>query len=72
MWILVGFVYGFVVFSEYVEFFYKIIDFWVLEYECCIVWNDFELKIDWLLQDVFLFLEKDCQGKVFVDVDCFF
>lgn len=73
LWVLFGFVYGFLVILDEVEFVYKCISYYVSEYDCILLWNDFKVGIDWLLDgisDVFL-LEKDKVGKFFDEVDVF-
>lgn len=69
----VGFVYGFYVISELVEFVYKCIDYYYLEFEVLVMYDDFILNIVWLLVngEKFLLFGKDEVGLVFVDVFIF-
>lgn len=39
------------------------IDYWFLEYECSIVWNDLEIGIEWLIDFELLLVVKDVVGK---------
>ena len=45
-----GFAHGFVVMSENAEFLYKTTNYYALEFERCILWNDAVLAIHWPLQ----------------------
>lgn len=65
-----GFVYGFYVISELVEFVYKCIDYYYFEFEILVKYDDFILNIDWLLVkgEKFFLFGKDEVGLVFVDV----
>lgn len=47
LWIPEGFAHGFFVLSDYAEVLYKITDYWVPEYEHCILWNDSEIGVEW-------------------------
>lgn len=71
LWVLFGFVYGFVVVLEVVQFFYKMIDYWFLEYECSIVWNDLEIGIEWLIDFELLLVVKDVVGKCLSEVEVY-
>ena len=71
MWVPPGFAHGFVVLSEFAEFLYKTTDFYAPEHERCIVWNDPELGIAWPLKDKPLLSQKDLQGVLFKDAECF-
>jgi dTDP-4-dehydrorhamnose 3,5-epimerase len=71
MWVPPGFAHGFVVLSEFAEFLYKTTDFYAPEHERCIVWNDPELAIAWPLQGEPLLSQKDLQGVLFKDAECF-
>lgn len=69
----VGFVYGFYVISKLVEFVYKCIDYYYLDFEVLVKYDDFILNIVWLLVngEKFLLFGKDEVGLVFVDVFIF-
>jgi dTDP-4-dehydrorhamnose 3,5-epimerase len=63
VWVPEGFAHGFVVLSDYAEFLYKTTDYWALEHERCIAWNDPELAIHWPLNGAAPTVSaKDAQG----------
>lgn len=45
-----GFAHGFLVLSEYAEFFYKCDNFYDKTAECGIIYNDAQINIDWQIQ----------------------
>lgn len=47
LWIPQGFAHGFLTLTESAEFLYKTTDFWVPEFERCIIWNDPNINIVW-------------------------
>ncbi len=47
LWIPPGFAHGIVVTSDHAELLYKTTDYWALEHERCIIWNDPDLAIEW-------------------------
>jgi dTDP-4-dehydrorhamnose 3,5-epimerase len=47
LWIPEGFAHGFLVLSESAEVLYKTTDYWAVEHERCILWNDPKLNIAW-------------------------
>jgi dTDP-4-dehydrorhamnose 3,5-epimerase len=49
LWIPPGFAHGFCVISEKAHVLYKATDFYALEYERTLAWNDPDLNIDWQL-----------------------
>ncbi len=71
MWIPEGFALGIVVLSDTAEFLYKTTDYWFLEHESSILWNDPALAIDWRLQTIPAISGKDTQGKILADAECF-
>ena len=46
-----GFAHGFVVLSDYAEFFYKVSDFYHPNDEGGLLWNDPDVAIDWPIKD---------------------
>jgi len=56
-----GFAHGFVVLSDYAEFFYKVSDFYHPNDEGGLLWNDPEVGIDWPIKDgsVLNIIERD-------------
>jgi dTDP-4-dehydrorhamnose 3,5-epimerase len=72
LWIPEGFAHGFVTLSETAEFLYKTSGFYAPEAECCIIWNDPDLAIQWPLNDLIPQLSlKDQQGLTFVKAEVF-
>lgn len=71
LWIPPGFAHGFVVLSEVAEFQYKTTDYWMPEYERCILWNDPALGIDWALTDAPQMSAKDKAGKPMSQAEVF-
>jgi dTDP-4-dehydrorhamnose 3,5-epimerase len=62
------FAHGFCVLSEEAEFFYKCTDFYSLEHERCIRWNDPDLAINWPINDPVI-SEKDAAAPLFKDAE---
>jgi len=71
LWIPEGFAHGFVVFSETAEFLYKTTDFYAPAHECCILWSDATLAIQWPAGIQPILSAKDDQGKPFGDAEVF-
>lgn len=65
LWIPPGFAHGFLVLSDSAEFLYKTTDFYSLEHERSIVWNDPELNFQWPLEGEPILSEKDAKALVF-------
>jgi len=70
IWISPGFAHGFVVLSETAEILYKATDFYAVEHERTIVWNDPDLQIDWPIASPIL-SEKDRRGLRFRSAEVF-
>ena len=72
LWIPPGFAHGFLVLSDVAEFVYKATDFYAPQYERCILWNDRDLGIDWLISGHEPILsEKDSKGKLFREAEVY-
>ena len=71
MWVPEGFAHGFLVLSDFAEFLYKTTDYWAVEHERSIVWNDPDLAIPWPLQGEPILAKKDSEGKPFRAADYF-
>jgi dTDP-4-dehydrorhamnose 3,5-epimerase len=71
LWVPQGFAHGFVVLSDAAEFLYKTTDYWALEHERCIVWNDTSLAINWPIQGEPVLSGKDAQGATFKTAEVF-
>ena len=71
LWVPEGFAHGFLVLSETAEFLYKTTDYWAMEYERSIVWNDPDLAIEWPLDGEPVLAKKDAEGKSFKAAEYF-
>jgi len=71
MWIPKGFAHGFLTLSETSEFFYKTTNFYNLDYERCILWNDQSLNINWPKLSKIQISSKDLLGKLLKDASTF-
>ncbi|MDZ3990452.1 dTDP-4-dehydrorhamnose 3,5-epimerase [Pseudomonas sp. Teo4] len=71
LWIPPGFAHGFVTLSETAEFLYKTTDFYSVQSERCIAWDDPDIAIDWPIDFVPSLSVKDQVGKALVDADLF-
>ncbi|UFS69619.1 dTDP-4-dehydrorhamnose 3,5-epimerase [Geomonas sp. RF6] len=65
LWVPQGFAHGFVVLSDVAEFLYKTTDYWFVEHERTIIWNDPELGIEWPLAGEPVLAKKDAAGLPF-------
>lgn len=65
VWIPRGFAHGFLTLSKFAEVLYKTTDFYMPNYEECILWNDPVLKINWPEKLHINLSEKDLKGKKF-------
>lgn len=72
LWVPPGFAHGFMVLSERADFLYKTTDYYLPEYEHCILWNDPELNIDWPLDEITPSLsDRDKRGVLFKDAETY-
>jgi len=71
LWIPPGFAHGFVVLSENAELLYKTTDYWFLEYERCLLWNDPTIGIQWPLDTAPLLAAKDAAALPLAQVPTF-
>ncbi len=62
MWIPAGFAHGFLALSESTEVLYKATDYYAPEHERCVMGNDPDIGIEWLIAGVPLVSEKDTRG----------
>lgn len=68
-----GFAHGFVVLSNEAVFQYKCDNFYSLEHEGAIAWNDLELGIDWKIPaDKLILSEKDKNHPILLDTEWLF
>jgi len=71
LWIPEGFAHGFAVLSDTAEFLYKTTDYYAPAYECCLLWNDPVLDIQWPPGIAPVLSAKDTQGKPFNGAEVF-
>ena len=70
-WIPPGFAHGFVVTSESAEVLYKATDYYALEHERTIMWNDPVLAIQWPMSGTPVIADKDRRGSAFRAAEVF-
>ena len=58
-WVPPGFAHGFLVLSDSADFLYKTTNYYAPEHERSLLWNDPELKIDWLITEEPILSAKD-------------
>lgn len=73
LWIPPGFAHGFLVLSETAAFEYKCTDYYALEHERVIRWDDPDLGIDWPLPEGVepVLSDKDANATAFQDADTY-
>jgi dTDP-4-dehydrorhamnose 3,5-epimerase len=70
-WVPPGFAHGFLVLSEVAEFLYKTTDYYAPEYERSLLWNDFDVGIDWPLSDPPILSRKDQNASTLKETEVF-
>ena len=70
LWIPKGFAHGFLTITNEVEVIYKTTDYWSLEYERCIKWNDNNIRINWPIKNPIL-SKKDLSGVKLIEAEVF-
>ena len=68
LWIPPGFAHGFLVLSDSADFEYKCTEYYFPDDECCLLWNDPEVGIDWPIPNPIL-SDKDKDGKLLKELD---
>ena len=78
LWIPEGFAHGFLVLTEQARFHYKVTDYWYLEHERCIRFDDPDINIQWpIVPYEFpialgpMLSEKDKQGLSLINAEVF-
>ena len=71
LWIPPGFAHGFLVLSEYAEFFYKTTDYWAPEHARTIIWNDPDLDIAWPINGAPMLAAKDAVAGRLAEAEVF-
>lgn len=70
-WIPVGFAHGFLVLSENADFLYKSTDYYAPEHECCILWSDPAIGIEWPTDHEPTLSAKDRAGQLLREAEVF-
>jgi dTDP-4-dehydrorhamnose 3,5-epimerase len=68
-WIPSGFAHGFLVLSEIAEFLYKTTDYYAPQYERSLLWNDFDIGIDWPLSEPPILSDKDRNASSLKEIE---
>ncbi|MDY3957992.1 dTDP-4-dehydrorhamnose 3,5-epimerase [Romboutsia timonensis] len=65
-----GFAHGFLVLSDEAVFNYKCTDYYAPEYDCGLLWNDEDVNIQWLLENIdeVILSEKDKKQYTFKEL----
>lgn len=73
IWIPPGFAHGFYVLSEWAEVVYKATDYYALQWERTLLWNDPEIGIEWPLLEgqTPVLSAKDVEGKPLSQAELF-
>lgn len=71
LWIPEGFAHGFITLSETAEFLYKTTNYYAPESECCLLWNDSAVSIDWRYSGKPELAIKDAKGLCLQDAELF-
>ncbi len=71
LWIPEGFAHGFMVLSAHAEVQYKTTDYYALEHERTLLWNDPALAIPWPLSGEPVMTDKDRRGTPLASADIF-
>ncbi len=71
LWIPAGFAHGFLTLSDHVEFLYKTTDYYALESDRGIRWDDRQIAIDWRTADISTLSAKDQRQPLLADAETF-
>lgn len=71
LWLPPGFAHGYLVLTESADFLYKTTDYYAVEHERCLMWNDPEIAIDWPLERDPVLSAKDQSGLPFSKAEVF-
>jgi dTDP-4-dehydrorhamnose 3,5-epimerase len=71
LWIPPGFAHGFTVLSESADMLYKATDFYALEHERTLRWNDASVGIAWPLSGEPTLSDKDRRGTPFAEAETY-
>lgn len=71
LWIPPGFAHGFLVTGDYAEVLYKTTDYWALEHERTLAWDDPTLAIDWPITAMPTLSSKDAHGVPLAEAETY-
>lgn len=71
IYIPAGFAHGFLAITNVAEVLYKCTDLYHPQYERTLLWNDPAIGISWPFTDTPMLSEKDRQGKLLSEAECF-
>lgn len=71
LWVPAGFAHGFAVLSDTAEVTYKVTEYWSVDHDRCIRWDDPAVGIDWGLPQAPILSPKDAGGLLLNDADVF-
>jgi dTDP-4-dehydrorhamnose 3,5-epimerase len=72
LWVPSGFAHGFYVMSEEAEITYKCTDYYAVDYERTLLWNDPQVGITWpLVKDNAILSDRDRAGNPLSDCETF-
>ena len=71
LWIPPGFGHGFLVRSEVAIFLYKTTEYWFVEHDRSLRWNDPQLGVDWSLVSEPILAAKDAGAPLLVEAEVF-
>lgn len=71
LWVPPGFAHGFIALSDVADVLYKTTDYYALQHERCIAWNDPAIGIQWPLMAEPSLSAKDQQGLALSDAETF-
>ncbi|MBL4603539.1 MAG: dTDP-4-dehydrorhamnose 3,5-epimerase [Emcibacteraceae bacterium] len=67
LWVPPGFAHGFATLSDSADFEYKCTDYYQPDDECCLMWNDSDVNINWPIETPII-SEKDARGLALKDL----
>jgi dTDP-4-dehydrorhamnose 3,5-epimerase len=70
-WMPPGMAHGFIVLSDFADFFYKATNYYAPEFERTILWNDPDLGIAWPLAGEPVLSAKDAAGLPFREAEVY-
>ena len=71
VWIPPGFGHAFIVLSEFATFLYKTTEYWFVEHDRTVRWDDPQIAIDWALDVAPVLAPKDVNAPLLADAEVF-